>query len=174
MVLDCFAASGPEWLVIIDGTMNSALYQKILKENVRPSVCDLKLKSSWVMQQDSDPKHTSKSTSELLKVLEWPNQSPDLNLIEKLWHDLSIQSIHARKPSSEAELKQCCKEKWAKIPPQRCERLMASYSKLQLINNITTDCSCCCKGWHNQLLDLGAITFTRTVRLRQVWTASFP
>ncbi len=52
---------------IIDGTMNSAIYQKILKENVRPSVCDLKLKHTWVMQQDNDPKHISKSTSEWLK-----------------------------------------------------------------------------------------------------------
>ncbi len=85
------------------------------------------------MQQDNDPKHTSKSTSELLKknkmkVLEWPNQSPDLNPIEMLWHDLK-QSIHARKPSSVAEWKQFCKEEWAKIPPQWCERLIASYHK---------------------------------------------
>ncbi len=67
MVWGCFAASGPGRLAIIDGTMNSALYQKILKENVRPSVCDLKLKHTWVMQQDNDPKHNSKSTSEWLK-----------------------------------------------------------------------------------------------------------
>ncbi len=112
--------------------MNSALYQEILMENVRPSVCDLKLKRTWVMQQDNDPKHTSKSTSEWLKkknkVLEWPSQSPDLNLIEILRHDLK-QSIHAWKPSNVAELKQFCKEEWAKIPPQWCERLIASYRK---------------------------------------------
>ncbi|KAK3525854.1 hypothetical protein QTP70_010932 [Hemibagrus guttatus] len=35
---------GPGTLAVINGTMNSAVYQKILKENVRPSVCDLKLK----------------------------------------------------------------------------------------------------------------------------------
>ncbi len=68
MVWGCFAASGPGRLaIIIDGPMNSALYQKILKENVRTSVCDLKLKRTWVLQQDNDPKHTSKSTSEWLK-----------------------------------------------------------------------------------------------------------
>ncbi len=100
MVWGCFAASGPGRLndgtKIIDGTMNSELYQKILKENVWPSVCDLKLKHTWVMQQDNDPKHTSESTSEWfkknkIKVLEL---SLDLNLIEMLWHDLK-QSFHA-------------------------------------------------------------------------------
>ncbi|KAK3552426.1 hypothetical protein QTP86_011657 [Hemibagrus guttatus] len=47
----------PGRLAVINGTMNSAVYQKILKENVRPSVCDLKLKRTWVLQQDNDPKH---------------------------------------------------------------------------------------------------------------------
>ncbi|KAK3514798.1 hypothetical protein QTP70_032196, partial [Hemibagrus guttatus] len=133
MVWGCFAASGPGRFAVINGTMNSAVYQKILKENVRPSVCDLKLKRTWVLQQDNDPKHTSKSTSEWLKknkmkTLEWPSQSPDLNPIEMLWHDLK-KVVHARKPSNVAELQQFCKDEWAKIPPQRCNRLIASYGK---------------------------------------------
>ncbi|KAK3573943.1 hypothetical protein QTP86_033016, partial [Hemibagrus guttatus] len=133
MVWGCFAASGPGRLAVINGTMNSAVYQKILKENIQPSVCDLKLKRTWVLQQDNDPKHTSKSTSKWLKknkmkTLEWPSQSPDLNPIEMLWHDLK-KVVHARKPSSVSELQQFCKDEWAKIPPQRCNRLIASYRK---------------------------------------------
>ncbi|KAG2456946.1 TCB1 transposase, partial [Polypterus senegalus] len=133
MVWGCFAASGPGRLAVIDGTMNSTVYQKILKENVRPSVHQFKLKRSWVLQQDNDPKPTSKSTSEWLmknkmKTLEWPSQSPDLNPIEMLWHDLK-KAVHARKPSNKAELQQFCKDEWAKIPPERCKRLIASYHK---------------------------------------------
>ena len=50
MVWACFAASEPERLAIIDGAMISELYQKILQENVKVSVCELKLNRKWVLQ----------------------------------------------------------------------------------------------------------------------------
>ena len=133
MVWGCFAASGPGRLAIIDWTMNSGLYQQILQENIRVSVCEPKLNRRWILQQDNDPKHTSKSTKEWLKkkkcfVLEWPSQSPDLNPIEMLWKDLK-RSVHARKPTNIHELKQFCKEEWAKIPPSRCMGLINNCRK---------------------------------------------
>ena len=63
-----------------------------------------------------------------MKVLEWPSQSPVLNPIEMLWHDLK-QALYTKINYNVADLKLFCKEKWAKIPPQRCERLIASYRK---------------------------------------------
>ncbi len=74
MVWGCFAASGPGRVVIIDGTMNSALYQENLKENVQPSVCDLKLKRTWVMQQDNDPKPPPLNGSRKTKLRFWSGQ----------------------------------------------------------------------------------------------------
>ncbi len=82
MIWGCFAASGPGRLAIIDGTMNSALISE-KKENVWPSVCDLKLKCTWVMQQDNDPKHTSKSTSEWLKQTKLRFWSGQVNVRNK-------------------------------------------------------------------------------------------
>lgn len=133
MVWGCFAASGPGRIAVINGKMNSKIYQDILQENIRPSVHQLKLKRGWVMQQDNDPKHTSKSTTEWfklkkLRVLEWPSQSPDLNPIEMLWHDLK-RAIHTRQPKNIAELKQFCEEEWSKIPPGRCAGLICNYRK---------------------------------------------
>ena len=86
MVWIWFAASGPGQLAVIDGKINSQVYQDIFQENVRLPVRQLKLNRSWVMQQDNDPKHRSRSTTEWLQqmkicLLEWPSQSPDLNLI---------------------------------------------------------------------------------------------
>jgi hypothetical protein len=86
MVWGWFAASGSGQIAIIDGKMNSQVYQDILQENVRLSVRQLKLKRSWVIQQDNDSKQRSKSTKEWLQqkkiyLLEWPSQSPDLNPI---------------------------------------------------------------------------------------------
>ncbi len=61
MAWACFAASGPGQPAIIDGTMNSELYQQILKEGVRTSVYE-SLKRTWVMQQDNNPKNTSQQS----------------------------------------------------------------------------------------------------------------
>ena len=130
--MGCFSAAGPGKLAIIDGIMNYTMYQKILNDNLMPSVRQLKLKRKWIMQQDNDPKHSSKSTKEWLKkkicTLEWPSQSPDLNPIEMLWGDLK-RAVRARKPSNLTDLKQFCIEEWAKIPVSRCEKLVKGYRK---------------------------------------------
>ncbi|KAK3517578.1 hypothetical protein QTP70_012564 [Hemibagrus guttatus] len=133
---------GHGWPRLIDARGERRL-ARVVRSNRRATVAQIaeevnsgsarKLKRTWVLQQDNDPKHTSKSTSEWLKknkmkALEWPSQSPDLNPIEMLWHDLK-KVVHARKPSNVAELQQFCKDEWAKIPPQRCNRLIASYGK---------------------------------------------
>lgn len=52
--------------------------------------------------------------------------SPDQNPIEMLWQDPK-KAAHARKPSNVTELQQFCKDERANIPPQRCQRLIASY-----------------------------------------------
>ncbi len=59
MAWACFAASWPGQPAIIVGSMNSELYQRIIKENVRTSVKEQSLKRTWVMQQDNNPKHKS-------------------------------------------------------------------------------------------------------------------
>ena len=56
------ASAGIGNLVKVEGRMDSTQYQQILDNNVQESVTKLKLRRSWVFQQDNDPKHCSKST----------------------------------------------------------------------------------------------------------------
>lgn len=75
------------------------------------------IKRSWVMQQDSDTKHTSCSTKEWLKInkvnsLQWPSQSPDFNPV-----------VHVRKPTNIPELKLLCTEE---PDPNHCAGLINS------------------------------------------------
>ena len=127
----CFAASGTGKVEFVQGRMNSTQYQKILADNVAPSVRHLGLEPNWIFQQDNDPKHTSRSTRSWFQehsytVLEWPSQSPDLNPIEMLWRDLK-KAVHKRSPKNLKELKSYIVEEWGKISPERCQRLVEAY-----------------------------------------------
>uniref|UniRef100_A0A8C5PUM9 Transposase Tc1-like domain-containing protein n=1 Tax=Leptobrachium leishanense TaxID=445787 RepID=A0A8C5PUM9_9ANUR len=130
MVWGCFAASGPGRIVVIDGKINSRVYQDILQENVRPSVRQLKLCRGCVMQQDNDPKHTSNSTKEWLqqnkiRLLEWPRVLTSTRL-KCCGMTLRVRFTH---PKNIATLKQFCEEEWSKITPDHCAGLICNYRK---------------------------------------------
>ena len=83
---DDFLAALTGRLVRIEGKMNREKYREILDENLLQSTQSLRLGRRFTYQQDNDPKHTAKTLQEWLQdkslnVLEWPSQSPDLNLI---------------------------------------------------------------------------------------------
>ncbi|KAI4891778.1 hypothetical protein NFI96_017335 [Prochilodus magdalenae] len=133
MLWGCVASTGTGNLVKVEGRMDSNQYQQILETNVQESVTKLKLPRGWIFQQDNDPKHCSKSTNAFMQrnkynVLEWPSQSPDLNIIENLWCHLK-RAVHARKPSNLNELEMFCKEEWSKIPSATIQTLIRSYRK---------------------------------------------
>ncbi len=76
-----------------------------------------------VFQHDNDPKHTSKTTTALLKklrvkVMDWPSMSPDLNPIEHLWGILK-RKVEERKVMLS----------WRRSPVATCEALVNSIAK---------------------------------------------
>lgn len=74
------------------------------------SVCKLKLTHNRITQQEDDPMHKIKSTSERLKkkgkLKCWSDsQNPDLYPPEKQGLKMAV---HAQKPTSVVEIKQFC------------------------------------------------------------------
>ncbi len=65
MVWGCMSAASTGELQFIEGTMNAKMYCDILKQSMIPSLRRLGCRA--VFQHDNDPKHTSKTTTALLK-----------------------------------------------------------------------------------------------------------
>jgi len=127
MLWGCVAASSTGNIAQVEGRMDSTKYQQILEANIIPFVKKLQLKKGWLEI------HMDYLKRRKLKVLEWPSQSPDLNITENQWVDLK-RAVHSRRPKSTAELDAFCKEEWEKIPNKRIERLSVGYKKhLQVV-----------------------------------------
>jgi len=74
------------------------------------------------------PKHSSNSTKAWLHKKPWKiPQWPSVNPIENLWWDLK-KAVAARKPNNITELEASAHEEWAKIPQNRCQKLLSGYT----------------------------------------------
>lgn len=130
MVWGCVSFHGVGKLAVIESTMNAEMYVDVLRQNLLSSVQKLGIENSYIFQQDRDPKHTAQKTKEWLlynvrSQLHTPPQSPDINIIENLWHKLDVE-IRKRKFSNKHQLKSILFEEWEKISPHYIKSLVLS------------------------------------------------
>ena len=88
--------------------MDANLYATILQSGLLPFIQKVYPESHRFMQ-DNDPKHTSKkaaafSSQEGINWWKTPPESPDLNPIEDLWHELKEYIRREVKPHNKEEL----------------------------------------------------------------------
>lgn len=138
MVWGCITYWGPGYACnIYDGTMKSEDYQHILSTTYKETLDYYGLEHSDVyFQQDNDPKHKSKSTlkwmeNEGITLLEdWPAQSPDLNPIEHVWHQVKVMlSGYDTRADGVHTLWERFQEQWDKITENECKSYINSMPK---------------------------------------------
>ena len=111
MVWGSFGAGKVGDLYKVKWILNKEGYHSILQHHAIP--CGQRLIGpNLLLQQDNDPKHTSKlcknylgkkQSAGILSAMEWPAQSPDLNHIELLWEQLE-RMVCKKCPSSQSNL----------------------------------------------------------------------
>jgi DDE superfamily endonuclease len=132
LIWGCLSSKGTGRHEFVEGIMNQYYYQGILSRNLVQSAVKLGLGRRFTFQQDNDPKHTAKTTSEYftknkIKLLPWPPQSPDLNPIEHLWDQIE-REIRKFNISSKNDLKNRISEIW-NMDPKISENLVNSMEK---------------------------------------------
>ena len=119
VVWGCFAGDRVDDLYQVHGKLNQHGYHSILQRHAIPSELRL-VGQSFILQQDNDPKHTSKlcknylakkESEGQLNLMTWPAQSPDLNPIELVWDKLD-KRVKAKLPTSALHLWELLQKSW--------------------------------------------------------------
>jgi transposase len=97
---------GKTSLVIFEGIMDTRGFIQVLESGLVPFVEKNPL---TLLMQDNDPKHASRVAREWMDVngITWwktPPESPDINPIENLWHELKEYIRREVKPHTKSEL----------------------------------------------------------------------
>ena len=117
---------GPTKICIFDGIMDAPLYIDILRNTLLPFIAQ-KYPRGHRFMQDNDPKHTSRQATTFFSEngINWwktAPESPDLNPVENVWHELKEYIRREVKPQSKDELIEGIKAFWKTVDTAKCIR----------------------------------------------------
>ncbi len=123
MIWAAMSSAGVGPPCFLKSTVNTAIYQEILEHFMLPSADKLYGDADFIFQQDLAPAHSAKGTKSWFNdhgvtVLDWPANSPDLNLVKR--------KMRGTRPNNADDLKAAIKATWASITPEQCHGLIVS------------------------------------------------
>ena len=114
--------------------MEATVYTQILDKTLVPFIEDV-YPTSHKFMADNDPKHTSRHAQRYLeeKQINWwrtPAESPDLNPIENMWHELKEYIRREVKPKTKEELIDRIKAFWSTVDIDKCRKYIRHLRKV--------------------------------------------
>ena len=114
--------------------MDAPVYIDVLEKTLLPFLSDVYPDGHRFMQ-DNDPKHTSRLGRRFLEdneVTWWktPPESPDLNPIENMWHELKEYLRREVKPRTKDELVGGIQEFWGSVSGEKCRKYIRHLHKV--------------------------------------------
>ena len=106
--------------------MDAAFYIRILESNLVPFI-SAHFPSGHRFIQDNDPKHASRTAKDFFaaRSINWwkaPPESPDMNPIENVWHELKEYIQREVKPRTKQQLVNGIQQFWTTVDAEKCTR----------------------------------------------------
>ena len=125
---------GRTGICIFDGIMNKELFVNILEGTLLPFVREV-YPDNHKFMQDNDPKHTSGYARQWIEEnqINWwktPAESPDLNPIENLWHELKEYIRREIKPMTKDQLIEGIVQFWETVDKNKCMKYIGHLRKV--------------------------------------------
>ena len=125
---------GCSGICVFDGIMDAPLYIDVLDQTLLPFLSEVYPDGHRFMA-DNDPKHTSRVAQGFLEdnqVYWWrtPAESPDLNPIENLWHELKEYIRREVKPTLKQQLVDGIQEFWRTVDAEKCRKYIRHLRKV--------------------------------------------
>lgn len=114
--------------------MKKELYVQILSTTLVPFILDV-YPDGHKLMQDNDPKHVSNYAKDWMAEnnINWwktPPESPDINPIENLWHELKEFIRREVKPKTKEELIQGISTYWRTVDVPKCNKYINHLRKV--------------------------------------------